>query len=274
MKRLIFFITVLLITSQINMIHSEEKETLILMETSMGNIKIKLYNETPKHRDNFIKLVNEGYYNGLLFHRVIKDFMIQGGDPESRNAPAGKQLGSGGPGYTIPAEIVYPKYFHKRGALSAARTGDQVNPLKASSGSQFYIVWGQVYNPANIGQLEEQRTNQLKNAYFQKLAGQQQSKIQQLYQANDQAGLQKLQNELIAQMEAHFKANPPQGLSPEQIKAYTRLGGTPHLDNEYTVFGEVVEGLDIVGKIQSVETANADRPKTDIVITNMHVIEN
>lgn len=274
MKKLFFFISLLLITSHINMIHSQVKETYVLMETSMGKVKIKLYNETPKHRDNFIKLVNEGYFNNLLFHRVIKDFMIQGGDPESRNAPAGKQLGSGGPGYTIPAEFVYPKLFHKRGALSAARTGDQMNPQKASSGSQFYIVWGQVYKTADISQLEEQKINQLKNAYFQQLAGKQQTKIQQLYQANDQAGLQKLQNELIALMEAHFQANPPQGLSPEQIKAYTSLGGTPHLDNEYTVFGEVVEGLDVVGKIQSVETGTSDRPKTDVVILNMLVIEN
>jgi peptidylprolyl isomerase len=274
MKKLFFFISVLLLTSQTHMMHSEEKATFVLMETSMGKVKIKLYNETPKHRDNFIKLVNEGYFNNLLFHRVIKDFMIQGGDPESRNAPAGKQLGSGGPGYTIPAEFVYPKYFHKRGALSAARTGDQVNPQKASSGSQFYIVWGQVYKASDIDQLEAQKINQAKNAYFQQLAAKQQSKIQQLYQAGDQAGLQKLQNELIAQMEAHFEANPPQGLSPEQIKAYTSLGGTPHLDNEYTVFGEVVEGLEVVGKIQSVETGTADRPKTDVVILSMQVIGN
>jgi len=183
-------------------------------------------------------------------------------------------LGSGGPGYTIPAEFVYPKYFHKRGALSAARTGDQVNPQKASSGSQFYIVWGQVYKASDIDQLEAQKINQAKNAYFQQLAGKQQSKIQQLYQVGDQAGLQKLQNELIAQMEAYFEANPPQGLSPEQIKAYTSLGGTPHLDNEYTVFGEVVEGLEVVGKIQSVETGTADRPKTDVVILSMQVIGN
>jgi peptidylprolyl isomerase len=274
MKKLFFFISVLLLTSQTHMMHSEEKATFVLMETSMGKVKIKLYNETPKHRDNFIKLVNEGYFNNLLFHRVIKDFMIQGGDPESRNAPAGKQLGSGGPGYTIPAEFVYPKYFHKRGALSAARTGDQVNPQKASSGSQFYIVWGQVYKASDIDQLEAQKINQAKNAYFQQLAGKQQSKIQQLYQVGDQAGLQKLQNELIAQMESYFEANPPQGLSPEQIKAYTSLGGTPHLDNEYTVFGEVVEGLEVVGKIQSVETGTADRPKTDVVILSMQVIGN
>lgn len=273
MKRLFFLISLLIISSHSYMIHSKEKETFVLMETSMGQVTIKLYNETPKHRDNFIKLVNEAYFNGLLFHRVIKDFMIQGGDPESRNAPAGKQLGSGGPGYTIPAEFVYPQYFHKRGALSAARTGDQVNPQKASSGSQFYIVWGQVYKSSDISQLQDQKVNQLKNAYFQELAGQQQSKIQQLYQTNNQAGLQKLQDELIAQMEAHFKANPPQGLSQEQIEAYTKLGGTPHLDNEYTVFGEVVEGLDIVGKIQSVDTGNADRPKKDVLILSMNLIE-
>lgn len=121
--------------------------TKVRIKTTLGDITISLYDETPKHRDNFIKLVKEGFYNGTIFHRVIKDFMIQGGDPDSKGAPKGKMLGTGGPGYTIPAEFVYPKYFHKRGALSAARLGDEVNPERESSGSQFYIVWGKVYKP-------------------------------------------------------------------------------------------------------------------------------
>ena len=122
----------------------------IKITTTEGDIIIKLYDQTPQHRDNFIKLVKEGYYNGTLFHRVIKEFMIQGGDPESKGAPAEKQLGSGGPGYTIPAEFIYPQLFHKRGALSAARTGDEINPHRASSGSQFYIVWGKVYKEQQV----------------------------------------------------------------------------------------------------------------------------
>ena len=133
-----------------------QKETTVLIETSLGNIRVKLYADTPAHRDNFIKLAEEGYYDGTLFHRVINEFMIQGGDGTSKNAPAGKLLGTGDPGYTIPAEIVYPKYFHKRGALAAARQGDQVNPEKASSGSQFYIVTGKVLNPQQVDQMERQ----------------------------------------------------------------------------------------------------------------------
>ena len=136
---------------------SAENETRILIKTTLGDITIKLYNETPKHRDNFIKLVQEHFYDSLLFHRVIKDFMIQGGDPESRNAEKYAQLGAGGPGYTIPAEFVYPKYFHKRGALSAARQADQVNPERESSGSQFYIVTGRTYDKYELQDMEQNR---------------------------------------------------------------------------------------------------------------------
>lgn len=273
MNRIISVLFVLLISNCVNFMQAKEKSTLVLVETSMGNLKIKLYDETPQHRDNFLKLVKDGYYNDLLFHRVIKDFMIQGGDPESKNAPAGKQLGSGGPGYTIPAEFVYPKYFHKRGALSAARTSDQVNPLKASSGSQFYIVWGQVYAPDQFKQMEAQKIEQAKGTYFQKLATERQAEIRKMYQANDQRGLQKLQEELIVQMEAYFEANPmPEVFTEEQKKVYATLGGTPFLDNEYTVFGEVVEGLEVVGKIQQVQTASGDRPKVDIKM-KMSLIE-
>ena len=133
-----------------------EKETKLKIETSAGDIIVKLYNETPKHRDNFIKLAEEGTYEGTLFHRVIKDFMIQAGDPESKNAPKGKMLGAGDVGYTVPAEFVYPKYFHKKGALSAARQGDNVNPKKESSGCQFYIVTGKVYNDSTLLGMEHQ----------------------------------------------------------------------------------------------------------------------
>ena len=135
----------------------ETNETQVLMKTSLGNIKLKLYNETPQHRDNFIKLVKEGTYNGLLFHRVIKDFMIQGGDVTSKDAPMSKQLGAGDLGYTVPAEFVYPKYFHKKGALSAARTSDEVNPERESSASQFYIVTGKFFTEMELDKMEEEQ---------------------------------------------------------------------------------------------------------------------
>ena len=196
------------------------KKSYVLLQTDYGNMKILLYEDTPLHRENFIKLVKSGFYDGLLFHRVINGFMIQGGDPDSRNAQPGVMLGNGGPGYTIPAEF-NKKYFHKKGVIAAAREGDNVNPMKESSGSQFYIVQGKVYN----------------EAIMQKIA---------------------------AQMNKTFSA--------EQIKAYGTIGGSPWLDNDYTVFGEVIEGLDVIDKIAAVKCGPNDRPLEDVKMT-MKIIE-
>ena len=198
----------------------QNKEILVQISTTQGDIKVKLYNETPLHRDNFINLVNEHYYDSLLFHRVINNFMIQGGDPDSKDAPVGKHLGAGGPGYTLPAEIL-PKYFHKKGALAAARLGDQGNPMRRSSGSQFYIVQGKVVP------------------------------------------------------ESELKAYSRYGFvfSDEQIKTYSTIGGTPTLDAQYTVFGEVVEGLDVIDKIAKVEKDKSDRPVEDVKIIKASIID-
>ncbi len=190
----------------------ENKNIMVEIKTNYGTMKVKLYDETPLHRDNFVKLVKEGFYDGLLFHRVIKNFMIQGGDPNSKGAAPGVQLGSGGPGYTIPAEFS-SKFIHKKGALSAARLGDQMNPKRESSGSQFYIVQGQVV-PQNM-----------------------------LQQFSARSGVQ---------------------YTPEQVQTYSTVGGTPHLDGQYTVFGEVVEGLEVIDKIAAVQTAPGDRPLEDV----------
>lgn len=250
-----------------------EKETVLKIETSMGDIKVKLYNETPKHRDNFIKLAKDGTYNGTLFHRVIKDFMVQAGDPESKNAPKGKMLGSGDVGYTIPAEFVYPKYFHKKGALSAARQGDEVNPKKESSGCQFYIVTGKVFNDSTLLNMEQQKNQNKVTEAFNALAQKHMKEIYKMRKANDQDGLYALQDTLFIQAEAEAAKQPDFHFTPEQIKAYTTVGGTPHLDGEYTVFGEVVEGMDIVDKIQQVKTDRSDRPEEDVKIINVSVIE-
>ena len=248
-----------------------EKETVLKIETSMGDIKVKLYNETPKHRDNFIKLAKDGTYNGTLFHRVIKDFMVQAGDPESKNAPKGKMLGS--VGYTVPAEFVYPKYFHKKGALSAARQGDEVNPKKESSGCQFYIVTGKVFNDSTLLNMEQQKNQNKVTEAFNALAQKHMKEIYKMRKANDQDGLYALQDNLFIQDEAEAAKQPDFHFTPEQIKAYTTVGGTPHLDGEYTVFGEVVEGMDIVDKIQQVKTDRSDRPEEDVKIINVSVIE-
>ena len=250
-----------------------EKETVLKIETSMGDIKVKLYNETPKHRDNFIKLAKDGTYNGTLFHRVIKDFMVQAGDPESKTAPKGKMLGSGDVGYTVPAEFVYPKYFHKKGALSAARQGDEVNPKKESSGCQFYIVTGKVFNESTLLNMEQQKNQNKVTEAFNALAQKHMKEIYKMRKANDQDGLYALQDTLFIQAEAEAAKQPDFHFTPEQIKAYTTVGGTPHLDGEYTVFGEVVEGMDIVDKIQQVKTDRSDRPEEDVKIINVSVIE-
>lgn len=250
-----------------------EKKTVLKIETSMGDIKVKLYNETPKHRDNFIKLAKDGTYNGTLFHRVIKDFMVQAGDPESKNAPKGKMLGSGDVGYTVPAEFVYPKYFHKKGALSAARQGDEVNPKKESSGCQFYIVTGKVFNDSTLLNMEQQKNQNKVTEAFNALAQKHMKEIYKMRKANDQDGLYALQDTLFIQAEAEAAKQPDFHFTPEQIKAYTTVGGTPHLDGEYTVFGEVVEGMDIVDKIQQVKTDRSDRPEEDVKIINVSVIE-
>lgn len=244
----------------------------VKIETSLGDIVVRLYDETPKHRDNFLKLTGEGFFNGTLFHRVIKEFMIQGGDPDSKGAPAGKQLGTGGPGYTVPAEFVYPQYYHKRGALSAARQSDEVNPERASSGSQFYIVWGKVYKPQELKQMERQMAMQQEQQVFNSLVQQNRSQIMQLRRNRDQEGLMDLQNDLIAQTKALCAEKGKPTFTEEQTATYTTIGGTPFLDNQYTVFGEVEEGLDIVEKIQNTKTQPGDRPVEDIVM-NVLVIE-
>lgn len=194
--------------------NNPQKMTKVLLKTTFGDITIALYEDTPSHKANFEKLVSEKFYDGVLFHRIIKGFMIQGGDPNSKTAKAGQQLGNGDVGYTIPAEFV-PTRFHKRGAVAAARMGDNVNPQKASSGCQFYIVDGTVYDQDRLNMIA-QRTGKT--------------------------------------------------FSPEQLQAYTTVGGAPFLDGDYTVFGEVVEGMEVVDKIAAQPKDGADRPLEDIKI--------
>ena len=238
--------------------------TRLKIKTTEGDIVIRLYDETPRHRDNFLKLAKNGYFNGTLFHRVIKDFMIQGGDPDSKNAPKGKILGTGGPDYTIPAEFVYPRYFHKRGALSAARTGDEVNPDRESSGSQFYIVWGKIYKPAELKQMERQMAMQQEQEVFNLLAKEHREEIMEFRCNRDQAGLQTLQEQLIEETKKICRQKGKPTFTTEQTEAYTTVGGTPFLDNQYTVFGEVEEGINVVERIQNRKTDRNDRPTEDV----------
>jgi peptidylprolyl isomerase len=245
----------------------EDKSTILLVETSLGNIKIKLYNDTPLHRDNIIKLAKKGFYNGTLFHRVIKDFMIQGGDPNSKNAPKGRSLGTGDTGYTIPAEMIYPTHFHKKGSLAAARQSDQVNPKKESSGCQFYIVTGKVYKPAELKKIEQSVNSNRENSIFEELVSKNVDAIKKLRLDHDRNGLLKLQDKLVKDAKLLTAAEPKFQLTPEQIKTYTTIGGTPFLDNQYSVYGEVIEGMEIVDTIEKAKTDTNDRPQEDIMMT-------
>ena len=252
----------------LEMAELSQGDALFDIKTSEGTIRVRLYGDTPAHRDNFAKLAREGYYDGVLFHRVISDFMIQTGDPDSKDAPKGKMLGSGGPDYQIDAEIVYPAHFHKRGALAAARQADQVNPERRSSGSQFYIVTGKVYNDSTLAQFEHQMQMAATKTIFDKLARDNRDKIMELRRNRDQAGLQALQNQLVEEATAQAAANPVK-FTDAQKAAYTTVGGTPHLDGQYTVFGEVVDGMDVVDKIEKVETDRADRPLEDVKVISV-----
>ena len=249
-----------------------EKRTQVKIETTMGEIIVELYNETPKHRDNFIKLAKEGVYDSTLFHRVIRQFMIQAGDPESKNATDTAQLGSGDVGYTIPAEFV-PKFFHKKGALAAARMGDDVNPERASSGCQFYIVTGRKFRESQLLDMAGQKNNARMDTLFNQLARKHMKEIYKLRKANDQDGLLELQDSLEAQAYALYKEEEPFMFTPEQVTSYTTIGGAPHLDGSYTVFGQVVSGMETVEKIEGTKTGKADRPVENVRILKATVLE-
>lgn len=227
MKKLYFLAIFLFATflgnSQVSVKQQKEshKGTRVEMVTNYGRIVLLLYDETPLHRDNFIKLATNRVFDGLLFHRVIEKFMIQGGDPTSKDAEPGKMLGDGTLGYNIPAEF-RPELFHKRGALCAAREGDIVNPKKESSASQFYIVQGRVWNTEELDNLQKRMKREI---------------------------------------------------SAEQRDVYTTIGGTPFLDGEYTVFGEVIEGMEVVDKIAAVKCDKNDRPLEDVRIEKVIVIK-
>lgn len=209
---------------------SAQKDILVEMTTTEGPVTLRLFGDTPLHQANFVKLAKEGFYDGLLFHRVIDNFMVQAGDPDSRDARPGQILGGGSPEYTIPAEIDFPKHYHKRGALAAARQSDEDNPQWRSSGSQFYIVTGRKYTRTDLDKME-------------------------------------------MKIMSRQKGNGLKGFTPEQIEDYTTIGGAAHLDAAYTVFGQVEKGYDVIDKIQKVEVDGFNRPKSDVKIISVKVLE-
>lgn len=249
-----------------------ENRTRVKVETTLGHFTVALYDETPKHRDNFIKLVKEGVYDSTLFHRVIKQFMIQAGDPDSKQAADDAMLGSGDVGYTVPAEFT-PKFFHKKGVLAAARQGDDVNPEKASSGCQFYIVTGRVFTQEQLVGMEKKINAQREEAIFNNLARKYMKEIFRMRKAGDNDGLLELQDTLNQQTHELAKKEPKFRFTPEQIEAYSTVGGAPHLDGSYTVFGEVVDGMDVVDEIEKVKTNRADRPLENVRILKATIEE-
>ena len=244
---------------------SSKNDYVVTIKTSYGDMVVILYDETPKHKANFIKLAKEHYFDSLLFHRVIAGFMIQGGDPDSKRAVPGQPLGQGGPGYNVDAEF-NPKYFHEKGALSAARLGDQQNPTKASSGSQFYIVQGTIVPQSDI---EDLKIDQMKfNTAFRQVMMNASNKplidsLNQVYMSGDMLAYKKMLFGLVPRIEKQTGMTVTKYVSPEKIKAYTTVGGAPHLDGDYTVFGKVIKGLEVIDKIAAAPTA-AERPTNDI----------
>lgn len=244
---------------------SSKNDYVVTIKTSYGDMVAILYDETPKHKANFIKLAKEHYFDSLLFHRVIAGFMIQGGDPDSKRAVPGQPLGQGGPGYTLDAEF-NPTYFHEKGALSAARLGDQQNPTKASSGSQFYVVQGTIVPQSDI---EDLKIDQMKfNTAFRQVMMNASNKplidsLNQVYMSGDMLAYKKMLFGLVPRIEKQTGMTVTKYVSPEKIKAYTTVGGAPHLDGDYTVFGKVIKGLEVIDKIAAAPTA-AERPTSDI----------
>ncbi len=239
------------------------EETVVSIKTEFGEIKVKLFDETPEHKSNFLKLVNEGFYDGLIFHRVIKNFMIQGGDPAILDPVKGIELSQTTMNYTIPAEII-PQYYHKRGVLAAARRGGPGNPEKRSSPSQFYIVQGEVYRPGQLDTLELMVNKQHRDLMIRENLEAEKAKLNELKEKNDRAGFNMVVAKVIEKVDSVCELENKFVLSEQQREDYTTIGGYPSLDGEYTIFGEVIEGMEVVDKIAGIETGPNDRPLKDI----------
>lgn len=264
MKTLLFLCLLALSVSG----YGAKKYKLVEIETNMGTIKVKLYENTPLHSENFLKLAKEKHYDSLLFHRVIKDFMIQGGSSDSRGAAKGAMVGVTDPGYVIDAEI-RPENHHIKGALAAARQGDEVNPEKNSSGEQFYIVQGKTYTDEELNQIEQRKLFTAKNRLGTELYKPLQEQHRRYLTSGQKAKADSLINSINAEIEKRFPADNQLKISQETRELYKSVGGAPFLDGDYTVFGEIVEGMDVIDKIAAVKVGANDRPEENVVILGM-----
>jgi cyclophilin family peptidyl-prolyl cis-trans isomerase len=243
---------------------------MVLIKTKYGEMKVVLYNETPLHRDNFLKLTKEGIFDSLLFHRVIKGFMVQGGDPQSKRATKDQMLGDGDLNYTVPAEIV-PGIIHKKGVIAAARNGDEDNPERRSSATQFYLAQGKVYKYDDIPSIEQNLNSRASESLFLKMKSEKIDTLMLFQMARNKDGYDKLLEKLKQKAISQYDKNPIK-LTKQQIETYTTLGGIPHLDGAYTVFGEVLEGMAVIDSIAAQPTGPNDRPMENIRITSIRVI--
>ncbi len=276
MNRIIAFLSIVLIGGMvITGCEDKSMDYLITLKTEQGDIKMVLYDQTPKHKKNFIELAEKGFYDSLLFHRVINGFMVQTGDPDSRYAEPGEKVGQGGPGYNIPAEFV-PGLIHERGAIAAARQPDQLNPEKESHGSQFYIVQGKVFSEEELrktridyNKLYEYFGHLTERSKFRHVK----DKVEELRAENQ---MEKLQDYIVSMkdtLETEYDVELDLPLTRQQLETYTSVGGAPHLDAGYTVFGKVVDGMDVVEKIATVRTDEQDRPVEDVRVITVKVEE-
>ena len=272
MKKTVFFLLILFVA--LFQAKAQETEHIVVISTNLGDMKCKLYNDTPKHRDKFLQEAKKGYYNGTLFYRVIHNFLIQGGAADSRNAPPGKRIGYGNPAFTVDDEI-RPNHFHKKGALCAPRQPDDVNPFKQSDISQFYIVEGRVFRPGELDTMEMAVNVPIKEEIIrQVLTPEIKAKLKKLKEEKKVEEFRAIADPIKQQIETEYRLNPHVlKFSKAQRAAYTTVGGYPELDGKYTVFGEVIDGFDVIDKIAALKTDKNDRPLTDVKILSIKVIK-
>lgn len=248
-----------------------EKETEVLIETSMGDIRVRLFNDTPQHRDNFIKLAKEGYFDMMMWHRIVPGLIIQTGDPTLKPGGQPCTVDTAALHYTVPQEIRFPKYIHRRGMLAAARQPDGQNPQKASSATQWYIVTGEKYTATSLADFYQTLYTEAVNARWRKLQDQNEARLNHLEQ-KDKDAYYELQDSILGVAEAAIANHPPRPFNEQQRRSYTTEGGCPHLDGEYTIFGQVVEGMNVVDKIEKVPTDDRERPLREVYVKKVTVL--